>query len=109
MAYTRIKNITLGYSLSPALIQKAHLTKARVYVSLENFFTFSHLGSIPIDPENIPGIIPFSGNNSTGNGNVINGNNPSSTSPVVGNGGFPRVGVNAPAFKSVAVGIQVSF
>lgn len=44
MAYLRIKNITLGYSVPTNLLSKIYLTKARIYMSLENFFTIDHLG-----------------------------------------------------------------
>lgn len=50
MSYLRCKNVTLGYSLSPELISKAKLTKARIYMSGENLFEISNT-SIPVDPE----------------------------------------------------------
>jgi TonB-linked SusC/RagA family outer membrane protein len=114
MAYLRIKNIQLGYSLPQALIQKVHLTKVRVYVSLENFFTFSHLGTLPIDPENIPGVTsvyngstttPFS-NGSFGNGVI---GSPSGTGPTYGGSSFPRTGMSIPTFKSASGGVQITF
>jgi len=87
MAYLRIKNITLGYTLPLALVQKARLTKVRVYTSLENFVTWDHLGDLPIDPEVISG---YSMWNST-------------------NYNLGRTGVGVPAYKSVSFGLQVGF
>jgi hypothetical protein len=55
MAYLRIKNITLGYTLPLSMAKKVHLNNVRVYASLENFFTFDHLGDLPIDPEVVAG------------------------------------------------------
>lgn len=50
MSYTRIKNISLGYTLPGKLAGRARMKSARVYVSAENLFTFDNL-TIPIDPE----------------------------------------------------------
>lgn len=50
MAYTRVKNISLGYTLPVSIAGKAKLKTARVYVSAENLFTFDNV-DIPIDPE----------------------------------------------------------
>jgi hypothetical protein len=87
MAYLRIKNITFGYTLPATLVQKARLTKVRVYTSLENFVTFDHLGDLPIDPEVISGYSMWNTNNY--------------------NAG--RTGVGVPAYKSVSFGLQLSF
>ncbi|MFT3949585.1 MAG: TonB-dependent receptor [Agriterribacter sp.] len=40
-SYLRVRNITLGYSLSPAVIDKWGVTKARLYISLQNMLTFT--------------------------------------------------------------------
>ena len=56
MSYLRIKNITLGYSVPRNLLSKVYLTKARIYMSLENFFTFDNLDGLPIDPEACVGL-----------------------------------------------------
>ncbi|MGN7819259.1 SusC/RagA family TonB-linked outer membrane protein [Chitinophaga sp. 22536] len=50
LAYLRLKNITLGYTLPDALIKRAHLQKVRVYASAQNIATISNVG-VPIDPE----------------------------------------------------------
>ncbi|HEY0652227.1 MAG TPA: TonB-dependent receptor [Chryseosolibacter sp.] len=88
MSYFRIKNITLGYTLPAALSQKARLTKVRVYGSLENFFTFDHLGNLPIDPEVVSGVSMWRDD---------------------ANYNLGRTGVGVPAFKSASVGLQLSF
>lgn len=87
MAYLRIKNITLGYTLPTALTQKIDVNKVRVYASLENFFTFDHLGTLPIDPEEVSGYSMWN----TSNYNL------------------GRTGVGIPTFKSASVGLQLSF
>ncbi len=48
-SFIRIKNITLGYSLPNQVINKAHLSKARVFVSVENLATFTKYTGF--DPE----------------------------------------------------------
>jgi len=50
MAYTRLKNMTLGYTLPENLMKKVHLQKARIYVSGENLFELTKL-NVPVDPE----------------------------------------------------------
>ena len=87
MAYLRIKNITVGYTLPTSLTQKIYLKGARVYLSLENFFTFDNLGTLPIDPEEVPGYSMWHDTNY--------------------NSG--RVGVGTPTFKSASIGIQLNF
>ena len=47
--YFKIKDITLSYSLPKNLIKQVYLSKARVYCSLKNYFTFSHFDNY--DPE----------------------------------------------------------
>lgn len=88
MAYLRIKNITLGYTLPLALAQRVHLNKVRVYGSLENFFTFDHLKDLPIDPEVISGVSMWRDDSSYNAG---------------------RTGVGVPAFKSASMGLQLTF
>lgn len=50
MAYTRLKNLTFGYSLPENLMKQIHLQKARIYVSGENLFELTKL-KVPVDPE----------------------------------------------------------
>jgi TonB-linked SusC/RagA family outer membrane protein len=87
MAYFRIKNITIGYTLPSDLLRKVKISKVRIYAALENFFTFDHLGALPIDPE------------------VISGYSMWNTS----NYNLGRTGVGIPAFKSASVGLQLNF
>ena len=87
MAYLRIKNITVGYSLPSAMLSKMHLSKFRIYASLENFFTFDHLGTLPIDPEVISGYSMWNDTNYN----------------------LGRTGMGVPAFKSASVGLQLNF
>ena len=47
--YFKIKDITLSYNLPKNIINKVYLSKARVYCSLKNYFTFSHFDNY--DPE----------------------------------------------------------
>lgn len=54
VAYIRLKNVQLGYSLPNKLISKIHATNVRVYVSAENIWTASPLYKLTrdIDVEN---------------------------------------------------------
>ncbi|ARS42857.1 SusC/RagA family protein [Sphingobacteriaceae bacterium GW460-11-11-14-LB5] len=53
-AYLRLKNLQLGYSLSPSLTKRIGLQKLRVYVSGDNLFTLTKVPS-QFDPETING------------------------------------------------------
>ena len=59
-SYFKIKQIQLGYTLPKAITQKAFIQNARVYVSLDDFFTFTKYPGL--DPEtttqghNCPGL-----------------------------------------------------
>lgn len=48
-SYLRIKNLTLGYTLPDLLTKRAGLTKVRVYVTSNNFLTFTKYSGF--DPE----------------------------------------------------------
>lgn len=50
LAYLRMKNITLGYSLPKNLLSQAHIQSLRFYVSGENLFEIYN-SKIPVDPE----------------------------------------------------------
>ena len=50
VAYFRLKNLTLGYSLPKKWMDKIKIEKVRVYFSGENLFTVSPLESKYIDP-----------------------------------------------------------
>jgi hypothetical protein len=87
MAYLRLKNLTVGYTLPENISRKVYMKKLRVYASLENFLTFDHLHGIPVDPEVISGYSTF---------NATNYNS-------------SRVGVGTPAFKTASLGLQLTF
>lgn len=87
MAYLRLKNLTIGYSLPQNLIHKAGISSVRVYGALENFITWDHLRGLPIDPESIDGYSMWN----TSNYNLS------------------RTGIGIPAFKSVSLGLQLTF
>ena len=40
-SYVKIKNITLGYTFPQRLTQRAKINKARLYVTLNNIYTFT--------------------------------------------------------------------
>lgn len=82
MAYLRLKNLQIGYSLPLEMINKIKLQKLRVYVSAENLLTFSPI-QIPIDPE-----VDYTEDQSTG-GNT-----------------FGRV---YPYRRTISFGLQVTF
>ena len=87
MAYLRLKNITVGYSLPMPVINRVGFTKARFYVSLENFATFDNLRDLPIDPEIETSFNYFDYSNHN----------------------LGRTGMSSPVFKSVAIGVQLNF
>src|SRR5690606_5228044 len=63
MSYFRVKNISLGYALPENLIRNAKLSRARIYISLENLITFDNLRGLPIDPEAINGVSSLTSGN----------------------------------------------
>jgi TonB-linked SusC/RagA family outer membrane protein len=87
MAYIRLKNLTLGYTFPQLLTKKASINSLRVYAALENFFTWDHLGDLPIDPESVNGFSIWDQSGYNGS----------------------RTGTGVPAFKSVSFGIQLGF
>lgn len=87
MAYMKIKNITIGYSIPPKMLKNLYLSNARIYASLENFFTFDKLRGLPIDPETISG---------------------HSMLRPEGNYNLGRTGTSNPPFKSASIGVQIT-
>ncbi len=87
MAYLRLKNLTIGYSVSQSVLKRVGVNSFRIYGALENFITWDHLRGLPIDPE------------------AINGYSMWNTS----NYNLGRTGIGTPAFKSVSFGIQLNF
>lgn len=51
LAYLRIKNLNVGYSLPTTLLSKVDIERVRIYFSGENLHTFTKLKSKYIDPE----------------------------------------------------------
>jgi TonB-linked SusC/RagA family outer membrane protein len=87
MAYLRLKNLTIGYTLPQSLVKKAWISSFRIYAGIENFITWDKLGDLPIDPESING---YSMWNTTGYN-------------------LGRTGTGIPAFKSASFGLQLTF
>lgn len=50
-SYLRLKNVEIGYNVSPKLLRKFHVQQARIYVQGLNLLTFDKLGDVDIDPE----------------------------------------------------------
>ena len=87
MAYLRLKNLTIGYTLPQNLLNKVGVNSLRVYGALENFITWDHLRGLPIDPEYIDGYSMWNSSNYN----------------------LGRTGMGTPAFKTASVGIQLKF
>ena len=79
LAYFRLKNVTVGYSLPANILSRYNIQKVRVYFSGQNLAEISNVGA-PIDPEIT---------------------DPSAT------GGF--IGRNWPFTRSYSFGLQLSF
>ncbi|WP_160716545.1 SusC/RagA family TonB-linked outer membrane protein [Chitinophaga solisilvae] len=50
LAYLRLKNITLGYTLPSHLVKRMHIQRLRIYASGQNLGEISNVG-VPLDPE----------------------------------------------------------
>lgn len=53
-AYTRLKNLQIGYTLPSSLASKLNISNCRIFVSAENLFTISTLSNT-FDPETLSG------------------------------------------------------
>ena len=73
-SYFKIKQMQLGYSLPKNIINKVYLNHARVYVSLDDFFTFS----------SYPGFDPEASANATSGMGIDKGGYPTSKKLVFG-------------------------
>lgn len=51
-SFTRLKNLVLGYTLPAGSLKALGVSKMRVYVSAQNYFTWAHLKMGHLDPEN---------------------------------------------------------
>lgn len=86
MAYLRLKNLTVGYTLPAKLSQKVGISKLRVYFTAENFLTWDKLRGLPIDPECISGYSMWGSSYAQG-----------------------WTGVSTPVFKTITLGTQINF
>ena len=88
MAYLRLKNITVGYTLPAEITRKALIQKARVYFSADNLcLLYNGMKDYPIDPEITTG----------GNGKE---------NQMSGSGYFGRT---TPMTRTLSFGLQVTF
>lgn len=88
MAYLRMKNITVGYTIPTNLTQKAYIQRARVYFSADNpFFIYNGAGRYNIDPEMAAG----------------------EASSTYSSSGVASFGRANPMMKTYSFGIQVTF
>lgn len=89
MAYLRLKNVTLGYTLPANITKKALISRARVYFSADNLF-FLHNGAskYQLDPE----LLTSSGSSLIGN-----------------DGGNATFGRTTPQQRVYSFGVQVTF
>ena len=71
VAYVRLKNVQLGYSLPNNLISRLKIKQVKVYVSADNVLTWSPMYKIThnLDVENIQGSDRVLTSGSNGNGN----------------------------------------
>ena len=65
VGYFRLKNLTIGYNFPSKLINKAKISKIRLYFSAENLFTLTPMHSKYIDPEQASSSLSW--NNCRGN------------------------------------------
>jgi hypothetical protein len=72
--YFKIKQIQLGYSLPKNLLQKVFISNLRLYVSLDDFFTFT----------SYPGLDPEAAANATSGMGIDKGSYPNSKKVVFG-------------------------
>ena len=86
MAYLRLKNLTVGYTLPAKISSKVGISKLRVYFTAENFLTWDKLRGLPIDPECVTGYSMWGSNYAQG-----------------------WTGVGTPVFKTITFGTQVNF
>lgn len=53
LAYIRLKNLRIGYSLPKSLLERWNIATIRLYISCENLFTVTALKTKYIDPEQV--------------------------------------------------------
>lgn len=84
MAYLRLKNLTVGYSLPVDIASKAYLQKARIYFSANNLAELINRSNAPVDPEV----------------------NDVETGVSLGNATWGRID---PMFRTISFGVQLTF
>lgn len=82
-AYLRLKNIQVGYNLPGKILAPMRIQNARIYFSGENLLTFSKIPKI-FDPE-------------------------TAVASNAGNGGYYGSGVIYPIFRSLSLGLNLTF
>ncbi len=88
LAYLRLKNVTVGYTLPVSITRKALIQKARIYFSADNLcFLYNGAKKYQLDPE----LTRRSG------------------SAVVGNNNDARFGQTIPQRQALSFGVQVTF
>jgi len=60
LAYCRLKNLTIGYSLPDHIVDHLHLQNVRIYVSGQNLTEIDNVG-VPLDPEITDGQLGYTG------------------------------------------------
>ena len=60
LAYCRLKNVTIGYTLPGSILSRYNIKKLRIYLTGENLAEISNVGA-PIDPEITDGYLGFIG------------------------------------------------
>ena len=95
VAYIRMKNIQIGYSLPQSIISKVKMSNARVFLSSENLWSLSPLYKLTrdLDAESI------------GRSDMVT-NPPRNSNPNDNNSGN---GNNYPILKSVNAGVSITF
>ena len=53
LAYCKLRNLTVGYTLPVSLVGKVGIERLRIYISGENLFTWTKLETNYIDPEEV--------------------------------------------------------
>ena len=87
-SYTRLKNISLGYSIPSSMVKRSGISSARLTVSGQNLLTFTNYSGL--DPE----VSYFgSGGENSGDDNVIQGHD---------FGNYPNL-------RSITVGLNLKF
>jgi len=68
MAYLRLKNLTVGYTLPADISRKIYMNKVRVYFSAYNLCELINKSIAPVDPELNTSESTYDGTNDLGNG-----------------------------------------